>query len=80
MASISGFDPEDSGSNPGPSSNEEIGKVKPRKGEKRDAFMQRCISTLIRDENKPQNQAIAICSSEWSRRNKKKKPYEEDKK
>jgi hypothetical protein len=44
----------------------------PRKGEKRKDFMARCIPQVI-DEGKDSEQAVAICSSLWENRNKKKK-------
>lgn len=42
---------------------------KPRKNESREHFMQRCVPMLI-DEGKPQDQAVAVCSSIWENRRK----------
>ncbi|HSG31040.1 MAG TPA: hypothetical protein VLB82_05785 [Thermodesulfobacteriota bacterium] len=44
----------------------------PRRGENKDDFMKRCIPQVV-GEGKPQEQAIAICSSLWEQ-NKPKKP------
>ena len=37
----------------------------PAPNESRNDFMSRCIDELISVENRPQSQAIAICSSKW---------------
>lgn len=42
---------------------------KPRQGETESQFMSRCIP-MVEGEGKPHDQAIAICSSLWSNRNK----------
>ena len=37
----------------------------PRKGEPRDAFISRCISHLIKNEDKTQEQASGQCYDMW---------------
>lgn len=37
---------------------------KPRKNESKDDFMKRCVPQVM-EEGKPQDQAVAICSSMW---------------
>jgi gluconate kinase len=44
----------------------------PKKGEKRKDWMKRCIPALIAEGNDSE-QAVAICSSMWDDRKKKKK-------
>jgi hypothetical protein len=39
--------------------------VKPSSGESQDEFISRCMSVLIGDEGKPEDQAAAICYSMW---------------
>lgn len=42
---------------------------KPRKKEPKDKFMGRCVS-FLRNEGKPNEQAVAICFSQWERKGK----------
>lgn len=44
----------------------------PKKGEKKDNFMSRCIPILVK-EGKPSDQAVAICSSMYDQYKKHKK-------
>lgn len=44
----------------------------PRKGEKRDDFLPRCIKVVV-GEGTPQKQAVAICSQKWRDRKKQSK-------
>ena len=46
----------------------------PRKGEKKDDYISRCIGVLI-NEGKEQDQAVAICNSMWDES--KKMSYED---
>lgn len=45
----------------------------PRRSEKQDAFISRCMSTL-HDEGTPKKQALAICFSMWRKKHGGKKP------
>lgn len=45
----------------------------PQKGESRDDFLDRCIPMLV-SEGKPRAQAVAICSSMYSNKDKKESP------
>ena len=38
---------------------------KPKKNESKDDYISRCIAELVNKENKPSNQAVAICNSFW---------------
>jgi hypothetical protein len=44
----------------------------PLKGETKEKYIPRCISYLVKEEGKPQKQAIAICYSMWENKDKKK--------
>jgi hypothetical protein len=39
----------------------------PKENETKDEYLQRCISYLIKEEGKPQKQAVAICYNYWDR-------------
>jgi len=42
---------------------------KPRKGEKKAAFISRCVRTMARrDPKRPRKQRIAMCFSSWRRK------------
>lgn len=43
---------------------------KPISGESRESFVDRCVNFLI-DENRPADQAVAICNTQWSQRDKR---------
>ena len=38
---------------------------KPRPDESKDDFISRCMEQLISEENRPQDQAYAMCNSIW---------------
>jgi len=42
--------------------------VEPSKGELEDEFIGRCMSKLVGDEGKEQDQSYAICKSIWENR------------
>jgi hypothetical protein len=42
----------------------------PRKGEKKNDFMKRCVPQVV-NEGKESDQAVAICNSLWENRGKK---------
>lgn len=42
--------------------------VPPRKGESKDAFINRCIRYIVKNEGKSETQAAAICYSMWRRK------------
>lgn len=44
---------------------------KPRKDEKKDAYISRCVSYLITKEGKTAQEAVAVCHSYWENREKK---------
>ena len=48
----------------------------PNKGEKRSDFVSRCMSQ-IGDEDKPQDQKLAICYSQWKNKKKESKGHVE---
>lgn len=41
---------------------------KPKAGEEKNAYISRCVSQLMKDEGKEQEQALAICFSYWERK------------
>ncbi len=43
---------------------------KPRKGEKKDAFISRCMSNEEAKREFPQQQRLAVCHTQWRRKNK----------
>lgn len=43
----------------------------PNQGESEEDFIERCVSFLI-NEGTPQEQAVAICSEQWNKPDKKK--------
>lgn len=51
---------------------------RPRPRERRQAFMDRCIPTLIETEGEEANVAGGICASQWEGRNKETEMTEED--
>lgn len=45
----------------------------PNKGENKKDFLARCIPAVIKEEGKPQDQAVAICYSLWDNKSKNSK-------
>ena len=45
---------------------------KPRKNEKKDAYISRCVSYLVDKEGKPVQVAVATCHSYWEDRDRQK--------
>lgn len=40
----------------------------PREDEDKNSFMKRCMEQLVGEENRPKDQAYAICNSLWENR------------
>ncbi len=38
----------------------------PRPNESKDDFMERCMTQLVGEENRPRDQAFAMCNSLWN--------------
>lgn len=51
----------------------------PRDGETKEEFMSRCMS-VMKNEDKPQEQKIAICFSMWRKKDGKKKAEKDEEK
>jgi len=44
----------------------------PKRFKSQPAFMDECMHTMRKEEDRPQDQSVAICLSMWRRRDKKK--------
>lgn len=44
---------------------------KPKPGEEKEDFLERCVNVLIHEENRDPKQAVAICYDYWEEKKKK---------